>query len=97
MRREVTLSGDLGGWPLWIEEREGEDELCGATTPDDWPMLSNALKRDLVQWNDSYLDPPAKRRWLRRREFHAFESDARILVERVQAELGESYAVRWSR
>lgn len=91
MPREVTLDGDLGGWPLWIEEREDLDDLISATLPSDWPMLSESLKRDLVSWNDDFLaDWPARSRRRREREFVATAHD---LVVRVQAELGDEYIV----
>lgn len=94
MPREVTLAGDLGGWPLWIEEREDLDDLIGATLPENWPMLSEALKRDLVTWNDDFLgDWPFLSR---RRRAKNFETAARELTTRVQVELGDEYIVRWS-
>src|SRR5437762_1653174 len=40
VRRQVTVDGDLGGWPLWIEEREDIGDLVGASLPSDWPMLT---------------------------------------------------------
>jgi hypothetical protein len=92
MRREVVLDGDLGGWPLWVEEREDLDDLVGASLPSDWPMLSESLKRDLVSWNDDYLA-----RWpilSRRRRARVFASTARDLVARLQTELGDQYLVR---
>lgn len=94
MRREVTLAGDLGGWPLWIEEREDLDNLIGATLPENWPMLSEALKRDLMAWNIDFLaDWPVLSRRSRAKKF---ETTARDLTARVQVELGDEYNVRWS-
>lgn len=92
MRREGILDGDLGGWPLWVEERADLDDLVGASLPSDWPMLSESLKRDLVSWNDDYLT-----RWpilSRRRRAREFAITARDLVARLQDELGDEYVVR---
>lgn len=85
------LDGDLGGWPLWVEEREDLDDLIGSSRPSDWPMLSDSLKRDLVSWNDDFLA-----HWpvlSRRRRAREFASTACVLVSRVQAELGDGYIV----
>jgi hypothetical protein len=89
MRREVTLDGDLGGWPLYVDEREDLDDLVGASLPSDWPMLSGSLKQDLVSWNDEFFA-----RKTSRARASQLVSSAHELVARVQAELGDEYIVR---
>lgn len=90
---DVRLMGDLGGWPLWIEDYD-YDGPCGATTPSDWPMLSENLKSELERWNSSRMSAPSRLPSRRHAEHDRQTSEAWRLVRRVQFELGDGYAVR---
>lgn len=87
MKIRVDLEGDYAGWPLW-----------GPSRPDDWPTLSDAVKRDLIAWNDDYCSPARESRlpWRRRRQEREYIAASHALAVRVQAELGDQYDVRWS-
>lgn len=96
MSTEVRMSGEFGGWPLWTHFEEG---MMGPTLPEDWPMLSDSLKQELLAWNDDYLSTTMPRplsAWRRRGDVRAYIRKANALVARVQSELGDAYSVRWS-
>ena len=83
------LDGELGGWPLYVDEREDLDDLVGVSLPSDWPMLSESLKRDLVSWNDEFFAKETTRA-----RASQLVSTAHELAAQVQAELGDEYVVR---
>jgi hypothetical protein len=60
MSTPVRLMGDLGGWPVWLDDYESGGP-CGATLPANWPMLSESLKADLIEWNLAWIsDTPSE-------------------------------------
>jgi len=84
--------GDLGGWPVYLDDYES-DGPCGATLPDDWPMLSGALKIDLVDWNLAWISDVPGRRYGRRHEVRRLVAAAGELAIRLRDELGDQYDV----
>lgn len=93
MSKPVRLMGDLGGWPVWLDDYESEGP-CGATLPDDWPMLSEALKTDLVDWNLAWISDVPGPRWRQGREVKRQVTAASELAIRLQDELGDQYDVK---
>lgn len=92
MTTPVRLMGDLGGWPVWLDDYES-DGPCGATLPSNWPMLSDELKTDLERWNLAWISDVPGPPWLRGRKIKRQLAEAAELATRLQAELGDGYAV----
>lgn len=92
MSTPVRLMGYLGGWPVYLDDYES-DGPCGATLPDDWPMLSEALKTDLVDWNLAWISDVPGPRWRQGREVRRLVAAAGELARRLQDELGAPYDV----
>lgn len=92
MSTPVRLMGDLGGWPVWLDDYDS-DGPCGATLPANWPMLSEALKADLVAWNLAWIADIPGPRWRRGREVRRQVLAAGELAKRLQDELGDQYNV----
>jgi hypothetical protein len=93
MSTPVRLMGDLGGWPVWLDDYESGGP-CGATLPANWPMLSESLKADLIEWNLAWISDTPGPRWRRAREVRRQVDAASELAIRLQRELGNQYDVQ---
>jgi hypothetical protein len=92
MSTPVRLMGDLGGWPVWLDDYES-DRPCGATVPANWPMISDGLKADLVAWNQTWISDTPRSRRHRGRQMLRMVAAAGELARRLQDELGDQYDV----
>lgn len=86
---------DFGGWPLFVDEDETQDDLVGASNPEDWPMMSEDLKRDLVSWNLKVLKAYHLSGAESQRADIELIRDGKHLALRAQDELGAGYAVEY--
>lgn len=85
MAQTVRLMSEYGvDWPLWDE---------GGTDREDWPQLSDDLAADLVRWNSLWLDGNDGHGWANEKARDLYVGQATLLVERLQAELGQSWIV----
>ena len=92
----MQFTSDLGGWPLWADEDESQDDLVGATDPEDWPALSNNLKQQLCAWNVVVLRSCHLKGAKSQKAWADAVVTGKRLVQEVQNQLGPTYDVVWA-